>query len=90
VLVRRRLCCCSHRFAGAHHWSPASIAIVAVWALATVGAVTLSARSFARGHRIGREWKLGFARTSVSAAALVVTGVAWAVRGRSAGACGGG
>jgi hypothetical protein len=74
----------------AHHWSPVSIAIVAAWAFATAGAVTLSLRSFARGDRIGRAWKLGFALTSVSVAALVVTGVAWAFGADPAGACGGG
>jgi hypothetical protein len=74
----------------AHHWSPLSVLIVAAWAICTVGAVTLCARSFARGDRIGKGWKLGFALTSVSIAALVITGVAWAFGGDPAGACGGG
>jgi len=73
-----------------HHWSVRSDAIVAVWAVATVGAFGVSRRSL-RQAVVGRGWaRLGLSLAVVSFLALAVAGIAWAAGTSISGACGGG
>ena len=75
-----------------HHWSPRSDLIVAAWAVATavafVGGIRLNL-AWETGN-MGRFAKLGLFFASMSIAALIISGIAYAAGSDPAGACGGG
>jgi hypothetical protein len=77
-------------FRWVHHWSPLTGAIVAAWALATVGALVVSVWSLRTSRASRRFAKLGIALTLVSLVALTVSGALYAAGIDTAGECGGG
>ena len=74
----------------AHHWNPRADAIVAAWALSTVGALVLSVSSLQRSDAARALAKLGLWLAIVSLAALAIAAVSYAAGMDPAGACGGG
>jgi hypothetical protein len=74
----------------AHHWGLVADTIVSAWALATIGALSVSVWSL-RTSRASREFaKIGIVLTLLSLLALTVDGALYAVGIDAAGACGGG
>jgi hypothetical protein len=82
-------------FVWAHHWGPLADTIVVGWALATLGALSLSTQVL-RDEMLWstRSWqrfaKIGLAGGLCSVAALVLVGVLWAAGIDPTGVCGGG
>ena len=74
----------------AHHWGPRTDAIVAAWAVATLGGLAASLRSLDRPPGGGRLAWLGLALSGVSVLALALAGVAYLLGADPTGACGGG
>jgi hypothetical protein len=78
----------------AHHWNARADAIVAAWAVTTLGALWLSVRSLRASHAAFEMApalaKLGVWLAAASVLALVVAGIAAAAGMNPAGACGGG
>jgi hypothetical protein len=73
-----------------HHWNARSDAIVAVWALSTLGALGVSWWSLGESTA-ARGWaRLGASLAVVSLGALAVAGIAYAAGASISGACGGG
>ena len=75
-----------------HHWNPRSDLIVAAWAVATavafIGGIRLN-MAWETGN-MGRFAKLGLFFASMSVAALIISGAAYALGSDPGGACGGG
>lgn len=77
-------------FRWVHHWSPLADAIVATWALTTIGALSVSVWSLRSSRASRRLAKLGIALTLVSLLALTLAGALFAAGIDTAGDCGGG
>jgi len=80
-------------FVWAHHWGFLADALVAGWAVATLGALVLSTRALwlRDSSRLAQRLAMiGLAGGIVSIAALVLAGAAFAAGINPTGACGGG
>src|SRR5471032_1882624 len=74
----------------AHHWNARSDAMVAVWALATLGALVVSVWSLRTSQSSRSFAKLGISLAAVSLLALALVGALFAAGSSLSGACGGG
>jgi hypothetical protein len=74
----------------AHHLNARGDAIVAVWALATIAAMTVSTWSLQTSQRSRSFAKIGIVFAVISLLALAVVGMLYAAGASLAGSCGGG
>ena len=77
-------------FRWAHHWGPRADALVAAWALASLGALTVSIWSLVTSGAARSLARLGVSLALVSLLALTIVALAVAAGGNSAAPCGGG